>query len=157
MSTCNKEMMDYDLIKKCCRCKSICLKSNFYKIVNKEKGINSICKVCMKNYIKDYMKNRRKTDVNFRLICNTRRRIHHALNGKSKSSSTLDILGLVIETYKKRIEFQMTPNMTWDNIEIDHVKAICMFNVTKDEELKEVFNWKKHSAVIESRSSTERC
>ena len=54
----------------------------------------------MKNYIKEYMKNRRKKDVNFRLICNTRRRIHHAPNGKSKSSSTLDILGIDTETYK---------------------------------------------------------
>ena len=34
MSTCFKELMDYDLIKKCCGCKSICLKSNFNKNVN---------------------------------------------------------------------------------------------------------------------------
>ena len=49
MSTCIKDIMVYDLIKKSCRCKSICLKSNFYKNVNKKDGINSICKVCMKN------------------------------------------------------------------------------------------------------------
>ena len=35
-------------------------------------------------------KNTYKTDVNLRLFKNTRRRIHHALNGKSKSSSTRD-------------------------------------------------------------------
>ena len=35
-----------------------------------------------------------KTDVNYRLICNTRRRIHHALKGESKSSSTREILGI---------------------------------------------------------------
>ena len=27
--------------------------------------------------------------------------------------------------------------MTWDNIEIDHVKAIYLFDVSKDKELKE--------------------
>ena len=32
--------------------------------------------------------------------------------------------------------------MTWDNIEIDHVKAICPFDVSDDEELSEAFNWK---------------
>ena len=32
--------------------------------------------------------------------------------------------------------------MKWQNIEIDHVKLICMFDVTKDEELKEAFSWK---------------
>ena len=55
--------------------------------------------VIIKNQIK-YERNRRKTDVNFGLIRNTRRRIHHALNGKSKSNSTKEILGMDIETYK---------------------------------------------------------
>ena len=73
-----------EILKKCCRCGNILLKSNFYKNKGKRDGINSICKLCMKNYIKEYTKNRYKTDVNFRLIKNTRRRIHHALNGKSK-------------------------------------------------------------------------
>ena len=80
-----------------------------------------------------------KTDVNFRLIRNTRRRIHHVLNGQSKSSSTREILGVDIDTYRKWIEFQITPDMTWDNIEIDHVKPICLFDVSKDEKLKEAF------------------
>ena len=78
------------------------------------------------------VKNRLKTDVNFRLIRNTRRRIHHALNGKSKSSSSREILGLDIDTYRKWIEFQFTPEMNWDNIEIDHVKAICLFDVSNE-------------------------
>ena len=116
MSTCIKDLYNYNLVKQCCRCKLICLKSNFYKNVNKKDGINSICKVCMKNYIKEYMKNRYKTVVNFRLIKNTRRRIHHALNGRSKSSSTRDILGIGIDLYREWIEFQMTPEMNWSNI-----------------------------------------
>ena len=36
----------------------------------------------------------------------------------------------------------MTPDMTRGNTEIDHVKAICLFDVSKEEELKEAFNWK---------------
>ena len=32
--------------------------------------------------------------------------------------------------------------MTWDNIEIDHVKAICLFDISDDVQLKEAFNWK---------------
>ena len=32
--------------------------------------------------------------------------------------------------------------MNWSNIEVDHVKAICFFDVSKDEELKETFHWK---------------
>ena len=37
----------------------------------------------------------------------------------------------------------MTPEMNWTNIEIDHLKPICMFDVSKGEELKEAFFWKK--------------
>ena len=59
----------------------------------------------------EYIKKRIKTDVNFRLIRNTRRRSHHALNGKSKSSSTRDILGMDIDLYGKWIDFHMTPEM----------------------------------------------
>ena len=36
----------------------------------------------------------------------------------------------------------MTPEMNRCNIEIDHVKATCLFDVSKDEELREAFNWK---------------
>ena len=60
MSSCIKELYDYDLVKKCCRCKPICFKSNFFKNVNKKDGLASMCKVCMNKYIEEYMKNRKK-------------------------------------------------------------------------------------------------
>ena len=131
-----------------------------YQTINKDK-----MNLYNKNYfqhnqnkINESRKNRRKTDVNFRLICNTRRRIHHALNGKSKSISTKEILGIDNDTYKKGIEWQMTPDMTWYNIEIDQVKPICLFYVTKDEELKEAFNWKNTQPFLKgvrSQKGTE--
>ena len=101
-----------------------------------------------KEKINLYIKNRKKTDINFRIIHNTKRRMHHALNDKSKSSSTLDILGIDVETYRNWIEWQMTPEMNWSNIEIDHVKPICMFDVTKDYELKEAFSWKNTQPLL---------
>ena len=36
----------------------------------------------------------------------------------------------------------MSPEMNWSKIEIDHLKPICLFDVSKDEELREAFNWK---------------
>ena len=47
---------------------------------------------------KIYSNNRYKPDINFRLTCKTRSRIRQALQGKTKSSSTIDILGIDIET-----------------------------------------------------------
>ena len=136
--------------KQCCGC---------IKLIKKEYQTNNKDKINLynRNYfqhnkskIYESRRNRRKTDVNFRLICNTRRRIRHALHGKSKSISTKEILRIDIETYKKWIEWQMTPDMTWDNIEIVHIKPICMFDVTKDEELREAFNWKNTQPLLKA-------
>ena len=87
-------------------------------------------------------------NFNYRLICITRSRIRQALNRKTKSFSTLDILGMDIDLYRKWIEFQMTLEMNWSNIEIDHVKAICLFDLSKDEEIKEAFNWKNSQPLL---------
>ena len=87
----------------------------------------------------NYEKNRINTDIKNRSIKNTRRKIHHALNGKTKSSSTIDFLSIDRKTYRKWIKYQMTPEMNWQNIESDHRKPIGMFDVSKDEELKEPF------------------
>ena len=56
-----------------------------------------------------YLKNKRETDVNFRLINNTRNKIYKSLKGMTKQSSSRDILGIDIDTYKKWLEFQFTP------------------------------------------------
>ena len=127
-----------DDVKNCSKCKNILLKTDFHKIKNISDGFQSQCKFCTKRHYVDnqdrllnkqkfydkengdkinarmneYIKNRIKTDVNFRLIRMTRWRIHHALNGKSKSTSTKKILGIDVDSYRKWIEFQFAPEMT---------------------------------------------
>ena len=134
----------------CIQCRSIKRKewrnNNPYKVKqNKKKYIEQ-----NKEKRNIYLKSKRETDVNFRIISNTRSRIHHALNGKSKSSPTKDILGIDIDLYRKWIEWQMTSDMTWDNIEIDHIKPICMFDVSDDEQLKEAFSWKNTQPLLKN-------
>ena len=58
MSNCIKDLYDYDLVKKCCRCKLICLKSNFLKNKNMSDGLQPHCISCRKQY---YSENREKT------------------------------------------------------------------------------------------------
>ena len=91
---------------------------------------------------------RYKTDINFRLICKTRSRSRQALAGKIESSSAINILGIDNETYRNCLKFQYTPEMIWDNIEIDHVKAICLFDVSKEEKMKEAFSWKNKQPLL---------
>ena len=70
-----------EILKKCCRCQIILLKSNFNKDNERRDGVQSICIICFKDYqnvrkerrsILD--KDRRKTDLNFKLVCNLRSR-----------------------------------------------------------------------------------
>ena len=111
MNSCNEDLYDCELVKKCSEGRNVQLKSHFDKQTLSKSCLFSQCKSCviqkqkfmflkiekeLKN-IKNYIKNRIKTDINFRLLHNTRGRIHHALNGKSKSSSTSEIFGSVIE------------------------------------------------------------
>ena len=42
----------------------------------------------------------------------------------------------------------MTPDMTRNNIDIDLVEPICMFDVSKDDELKEAFCWKNTQQLL---------
>ena len=42
----------------------------------------------------------------------------------------------------------MTPEMSWENTEIDHVKAICLFDISNDEELKLAFNSKNTQPLL---------
>ena len=87
----NKKNGEIKIMKNKKNHKKQCYEDNREKIRNQQKKYYDENRdVIIKNQIK-YERNRREADVNFRLICNPRRRIHHALNGKSKSSGTLDV------------------------------------------------------------------
>ena len=40
--------------------------------------------------------------------------------------------------------------MKWSNIEIDHLKLVSFFDVSKDEELRKTFNWKNTQLLSEN-------
>ena len=42
----------------------------------------------------------------------------------------------------------MTPEMNWSNVEIDHVKPICLFHIFNIDELKEAFCWKNTQPLL---------
>ena len=54
MSICIKDLTDYDLVKKCSRCKNILLKANFHKNKNMRDGLNTHCKNCIIQKQKQY-------------------------------------------------------------------------------------------------------
>ena len=73
----------------------------------------------------------------------------------AKQSSTVDITGIDIDAYRRWIEYQFTPKLNWNFVQIDHVRPISSFDVSNNEELKEAFNW-KNTPPLKKRSSTKR-
>ena len=58
MSSCIKELYDYDLVNKCSKCEILSLKSNFHKDENRQDGLK-LHFICRKNQY--YKENREKT------------------------------------------------------------------------------------------------
>ena len=91
--------------------------------------------------VNQYLNHERYIDKILRLIENTKNGLFKALKGMSKVSSTKDIKDMYIETFRKWIKYQMTPNMKWSFIGINHVKQNCLFDVSKDDDRRKPFSW----------------
>ena len=101
------------------------------------------------NLEKIYKTNRIITVVNFRLIVFTRNRIYKSVKGMTKQLSTKEFVGIDVNLYNKWNEYQNTPEMNWSNMEIDHVRSVCMSRVSKDKEITEGFNRKNTQPILE--------
>ncbi len=90
--------------------------------------------------------NRRKVDVQCRLGCLLRSRINDVLRGKSKSLSTMKLLGCSLEYLKVYFESKFQDGMTWENRgrwgwHIDHLTPCVSFDLTKPEEQRQCFHY----------------
>ena len=98
---------------------------------------------------KNYVSIRMKTEPQFRLIRNLRRRlnlaVHYTMRGKF--ASTISLLGCNIVFLKKYLESKFLQGMSWDNYgkngwHIDHIKPCVAFDLSKAEQQKDCFNFK---------------
>lgn len=87
--------------------------------------------------------NRRRTDPEFRLKCNTRTAIYTCLKEAKvdKYRSTFQLLGYSIEELMQHLEVLFTDGMTWENYgewHVDHKLPMSSFTFTstEDEEFK---------------------
>jgi len=125
-------------------------KRNYQKLYcsrNKEKILKWAKKARMKRRDKfnKYIRDRLKTDINFKLRKTIRARIRLALKNDKKRSKTLKLLGVNnIITVKKHLEKLFKPRMTWKNHgkwHIDHIIPCSSFDLTKPSEQRECFHY----------------
>ncbi len=98
----------------------------------------------IKKHSLHYFNERRKNDINFRIQCNLRLRLYKAIKGKCKSKGTKELLGCSIEYLLNYLESQFDDEMSWINYgkwEIDHIKPCAKFDLSKEEEQRECFNY----------------
>ena len=100
-----------------------------------------------KKYHREYHSLRSKEDINFKLANNIRSLIRSGIKrgGGRKSRKTIEYLGCSIAFCRKYIEDQFRTGMNWSNHgewEIDHVKPISTFDLTKKSQQLICFNYK---------------
>ena len=117
-----------------------------YRQTHKNKKYHLVyCKINHKRLNQSAV-NRRKTDINFRIRCNLRIRLNHALRNKSKHTHMIKLLGCSVEFLRCYLLSKFTSGMSWKNYgyagwHIDHIKPCASFDLTKPEEQSKCFNY----------------
>jgi hypothetical protein len=87
------------------------------------------------------VKEKRKTDINFKISEILRSKLHKML----KSVSYSKYIGCDLAFLKKWLEFRFDSNMNWDNLgeywQIDHIIPINKFDFSIDTNVKICFHW----------------
>lgn len=120
---------------------------------NKNYYLENIEKILQKNknwfkqnkeHWRNYLRNRSKTDLSFRLKNNLRTRIQSALKGHNKSLSTMLLLGCEVDYLMYHLQEQFTEGMSWDNYgdwHVDHIKPCALFDMSEPEEQRKCFSY----------------
>jgi hypothetical protein len=98
----------------------------------------------IKNQYK-YLKEKRNSDVIFRLTDSLRSRLLLALRGINKSASSKELFGLIGKNLMDYLELMFYGNMTRENYgkvwHIDHIKPCSSFDLSKPEEQRKCFHY----------------
>mgnify|MGYP001607353965 CR=1 FL=1 len=103
-----------------------------------------------KAYNAAYQLNKRRTDIQFRLAQNLRRRTRGALKNNQKVGSAVFDLGCSIAEFKLHIENKFEPGMTWDNYRkwhLDHIQPLSLFDLTDRAQFLTACNWQNYQPL----------
>ena len=112
-------------------------------------------------YKKEWINDKRKNDLEFKILDNLRHRIKEAIKaGESyKSERTLKLLGCSIAKVKKHLESQFSSTMKWDNHgewHIDHIRPCSSFDLLDIDQQKLCFNWRNLQPLEGSENNAKR-
>jgi len=111
--------------------------SNDWKKKNKKR---------MSDYQNNYIKNKVKINLKYKILIALRKRISIALRHHFKYGYTIDLLGCSINQLKQYLEKKFTKGMNWNNYgrtgwHIDHIRPCASFDLSKESEQRKCFNY----------------
>jgi len=96
-----------------------------------------------------YFRDKYNSDIQFNIAIKFRRRIGMAIKSQftEKSKSTIKLLGCNYKEFVDYFKLKFTEGMTWEHfmsgkIHIDHIKPCSKFDLSKEDQQKECFNYK---------------
>lgn len=100
----------------------------------------------------EYHKQRRQTDMGFRIACIMRNRVGVLIKKGDKSGRTMELLGCNMEHFIKHIESQWREGMNWQTYgrlgwHLDHIKPCASFDLTDSEQQKKCFHWSNYQPL----------
>ena len=128
-------------------------KQNYYtknksKIQSHQKQYYSSNRTKIYNYVKNKLKN----DINYKLSHSLRRRMNNALKNIQKCGSAITDLGCNIQYFKHYIESKFLDGMTWDNYgksgwHLDHIIPLSSFDLSDRSEFLEACNYTNYQPL----------
>ena len=177
----------------CTKCKENRLLIEYHKASKEKDGLKDACKYCIKEqsrerYInnkerinkvtrswkqrnksrtREIQKERLKTDINYKLSRNLRKRLWEAVKNK-KPGSAIKELGCTVEELKIYLEKKFYPHpvsgeiMTWENYglygwHIDHKKPLAAFNLSNKKQFKQACHFTNLQPMWAEENLTKWC
>lgn len=150
-----EELDEWWGVKKRCRiCKLVKIVGEFGKQEGGGKsqrtldGREHFCKQCRSDALAKRNRERRTTDMQFKIACTLRKRLADALvkKGARKSKRAIEYLGCTIQECILHLEIHFKRGMTWENHgtfwHIDHKIPIAEFDLTKESERQACFHFR---------------
>lgn len=122
--------------------------SDTFKAILKERNKRTYLKRTASGKNAKFYRDKRRTNVQYRLACNMRRLITYALTrnaGALRAARTFDLIGCTVSALRIHIESQFTEQMTWANYgsvwHVDHRLPLSLFNLTDAKQQRIAFHF----------------